>query len=295
MPIVNYVREHMRFIEIAKDEKITASERLLWYALMHIMNLNAKGNVWPDDFIRISNDRLLLYCPLGFDAMAKARNGLKQRGLMDFTPGKKNKLSPAYRMNYFFPESAESNTGKTDNIQGNNGGNMRGNMEGNMGGNNRDNVGGNMGDFYINYTSKPILSVNRNPEEEDMNDDNTAEARACEGADRLTGIYPPRNRRLTQDETQVYYWIMDTLSDVESVCEMYGFDGRKIIRRIADSDVYPLDLVAYAIGKTYERNKNYKLDNAAAYTVKLLNDWREQGFTCREDVQEAKGDVYHYG
>ena len=292
MPIVNYVREHMRFIEIAKDEKITASERLLWYALMHVMNLNAKRNVWPDDFIRISNDRLLLYCPLGFDAMAKARNGLKQRGLIDFTPGKKNKLSPAYRMNYFFPESPDSNTEKTDNMWGNNGDNMQDNNGGNI----QDNPGGNMGDFYINYTSKPILSVNGNPVEEDIKDDNTAgDARAREGADRLSGIYPPRNRRLSQDETRVYFWIKDSLSDVESLCEMYGFDGRRIIRRIADSDAYPLDLVAYAIEKTHDRNRNYPLDNAAAYTVKLLNDWREQGFTCREDVQEAKGDVYHYG
>lgn len=292
MPIVNYVREHTRFIEYASDDKITASERLLWYALMHVMNQNAKGNVWPDGFIYISNDRLLLYCPLGFDAMAKARNGLKQRGLIDFTPGKKNKLSPAYRMNYFFPESAESNTENTDNMGGNNGDNMRGNM----GGNNGDNPEGNMGDFYINYTSKPILSVNGNPVEEDIKDDSTAaDARARESADRLTQIYPPRDRRLSQEETQVYYWIKDTLSDVEAVCEMYGFAGRRIIRRIADSDVYPLDLVAYAIGKTHERNKNYKLDNAAAYTVKLLNDWKDQGFTCREDVQETKGDVYHYG
>ena len=104
MPIVNYVREHIRFMEYATDEHIPASERLLWYALMHIMNQRAQGNVWPDEFIRISNDRLLSYCPMKFDTMASARNGLKQRGLIEFTKGEKNKLSPAYRMIYFYPQ-----------------------------------------------------------------------------------------------------------------------------------------------------------------------------------------------
>ena len=84
MPIVNYVREHMRFIEYARDEKLTASERLLWYALMHIMNQRAQGKVWPDDFVRISNSELLSYCPMKFDTLANARNSLKQRGLLEF-------------------------------------------------------------------------------------------------------------------------------------------------------------------------------------------------------------------
>ena len=101
MPIVNYVREHTRFMEYATDEHLTASERLLWYALMHIMNQRAQGNVWPDGFIRVSNDRLLSYCPMKFDTMAAARNSLKQRGLIEVEKGEKNKKSPAYRMIYF--------------------------------------------------------------------------------------------------------------------------------------------------------------------------------------------------
>jgi len=52
--------------------------------------------------------------------------------------------------------------------------------------------------------------------------------------------------------------------------------------------------VAYAIQKTVTRNHNYRLDNPAAYTVTLLNDWRDQGFEKREDVQEAKADYWHY-
>ena len=82
MPIVNYVREHMRFIEYASDEHLSASERLLWYALMHVMNQRAQGNVWPEEFIRISNERLLTLCPMKYDTLAAARNALKQRGVL---------------------------------------------------------------------------------------------------------------------------------------------------------------------------------------------------------------------
>ena len=110
MPIVNYVREHIRFMEYATDEKLSGSERLLWYALMHIMNQRAQGNIWPDEFIRISNDRLLAFCPMKIDTMATARNRLKQRGLIDFLNGEKNKKSPAYRMIYFYPQYVGSSS-----------------------------------------------------------------------------------------------------------------------------------------------------------------------------------------
>lgn len=164
MPIVNYVREHVRFIEYASDEHLTASERLVWYALMHIMNQRAQGNIWPDEFIRVSNDRLLSFCPMKFDTMAAARNSLKQRGLIDMIPGEKNKKSPAYRMIYFYPQYArpeterdgESNPEKSDYI----GDNMGGNMGDNIG----DNTGGNMGDIYINNT-KGVTYTHQNPVE----------------------------------------------------------------------------------------------------------------------------------
>ena len=110
MPIVNYVREHIRFMEYATDEHLSSSERLVWYALMHIMNQRAQGNIWPDEFIRISNDRLLSFCPMKMDTMAAARNRLKQRGLIDFLNGEKNKKSPAYRMIYFYPQYVGSSS-----------------------------------------------------------------------------------------------------------------------------------------------------------------------------------------
>lgn len=136
MPIVNYVREHTRFIEYASDEHLSAGERLLWYALMHIFNQRASGNVWPGEYIRISNDRLLTFCPMRYDALAAARNGLKQRGLIDYVRGEKNKTSPMYRMVFFSPEEPPESQGyteKTDNIGGNMGGNIGGKPGGNVG------------------------------------------------------------------------------------------------------------------------------------------------------------------
>lgn len=87
-----------------------------------------------------------------------------------------------------------------------------------------------------------------------------------------------------------------TALDQPAVKAMYS-DGARLMHEISESDYYPLDLVAYAISKTFDRNRLYPnpLGNAAAYTVKLLDDWKKQGFQTRQDVQEAKDDYYHYG
>lgn len=155
MPIVNYVREHTRFIEYASDEKLTSSERLLWYALMHIMNQRAQGNVWPDDFVHIGNDRLLSLSTMKFDTLAKARNKLKQRGLIEFEPGEKNKKNPAYRMIYFYPAPVPNSYPiNSDNAGYNSGYNM----------------GGNAGDIRINSTQEPIRYPNQEREEDDETD-----------------------------------------------------------------------------------------------------------------------------
>lgn len=164
MPIVNYVREHVRFIEYASDEHLTASERLVWYALMHVMNQRAQGNIWPDEFIRVSNDRLLSFCPMKFDTMAAARNSLKQRGLIDMIPGEKNKKSPAYRMIYFYPQYARPETERDGESNPEKSDYMGDNMGGNMGDNIGDNTGGNMGDIYINNT-KGVTYTHQNPVE----------------------------------------------------------------------------------------------------------------------------------
>ena len=96
MPFVNYVKEHEAFIEYAADNNFRPNEILVWLALFHIMNQRANGNYWPDGFIRVKNDRILTYAPIGFDSLARARNTLAQRGLISYKPGKRNKIGRAH-------------------------------------------------------------------------------------------------------------------------------------------------------------------------------------------------------
>ncbi len=101
MAKVNYVREHICFMEYAADEALTLGERVLWYALMHLFNRRARGSEWPDDYVRVNNRRLMLYCGMKYDTMARARQGLRQRGLIDYIEGERNCQTPAYRVHYF--------------------------------------------------------------------------------------------------------------------------------------------------------------------------------------------------
>ena len=101
MATVNYVREHIRFMEYAADEGLTSGERLLWFALMHVINRHARGSDWPEDYVRISNARLMAYCPMKYDTLAKAREALRRRGLIDYREGERNRRPPAYRVHYF--------------------------------------------------------------------------------------------------------------------------------------------------------------------------------------------------
>ena len=100
MPIVNYIREHEWFIEYAADEGLTPNDVALYDAILYFVNRKAEGNEWPDDFIRIRNDRLLPFCHMGFDAMARSRNKLKQKGVIDFLNGNRNSEAPAYKILY---------------------------------------------------------------------------------------------------------------------------------------------------------------------------------------------------
>ncbi len=140
MPIVNYVREHMRFIEYASDEGLSSGERLVWYALMHIINGRAQGSIWPEGFIRIANDRLLALYPMQLGAVIMARNSLKQRGLIDFIPGSRNKRAPAYKINFFSPEFPPDSPGKAGKMQSYC--ENRSNYNNNMGSNYDNNIGG---------------------------------------------------------------------------------------------------------------------------------------------------------
>lgn len=170
---VNYVREHERFIEYAADERVPANVQLLWYALMHIFNQRAEGADWPDGFIRITNDRLFTYLPIKWDAMAKARNALKQMGRIDFRNGNRNKAAPEYRIIPFYPSCYPF---KTDNNGGNTGGNNGGNQWGN--------TGGRTGDINININDNQTKPKQYNDDDDD--DDDVIRAGAREDEDPIT-------------------------------------------------------------------------------------------------------------
>ena len=190
MAFVNFVKESIAFMEYASDNGLTGNERLLWYALFHIMNQRADGSDWPDDMVKVSNKRLLSFLPYSEDALVSARNRLAQRGIIKYKPGKRNAESPEYALVYFHPELSTVSTQNSNvypfsagNIRGNIGGNVQGNMRGNIGGNvqgnPRGNIGGNMGDIIYKPkqgNQNEYENVNANvPEDVDENVDDAAD------------------------------------------------------------------------------------------------------------------------
>lgn len=133
MAAVNYIVEHEAFIEYAQDNGLSAAEQLLWYALAHIFNRRAQGGSWPDGFIRVTNKTVLSLLPFTEDSMAAARNRLKQRGLIDYIPGRKNAEIPMYKMVYFsVPAARDDDEGDVyPKISGKPSGKPQGNDRGN--------------------------------------------------------------------------------------------------------------------------------------------------------------------
>lgn len=262
MAIVNYVREHVRFIEYAADEKISASERLLWYALMHIANQRAQGNVWPDEFIRVNNDRLLTLCPMKLDTLAKARNGLKQRGLIDFLPGEKNRKSPAYKVNYFYPqpmESASLRDGEQIKMDLDPPGypkksDYMGVYPGDyMGGNTGGYMGDNPGDYSINLNIKGIPK-----QESGVDDDDDAASRARERAV-SAAILDGFGRKGTPEE----------IRQISAAAGRMGFDAE-----------IAAETVRIAAGEGAR--------SVCAYVLYLFNEWRYQDIRTAEELTEYR-------
>ena len=171
---VNYVREINAFQRYANVNFLGSSERLLWFGLMDYINLHyASGSEWPGDFISIPNKGILSHVPFGEDALTEARSRLKQRGLIEYLPGKKNKEAPKYRIHYF---SMELSTGYQQNV-GTDYTEKTGNMPGNMPGNIPGNVPGSHPYINLNVTPRnPKPNVTPDDEEEE------AEERAREEA-----------------------------------------------------------------------------------------------------------------
>ena len=101
MIVVNMAREMAQFYTYAANEMISGTARLLWYALFNEVNKRAQGSLWPDGPIRLSNDYICAMSGIGsVDTLARARNELKQRGLLQFKSGRRGNAAPEYTLIY---------------------------------------------------------------------------------------------------------------------------------------------------------------------------------------------------
>lgn len=258
MCYVNYVRESTSFMRFACDQGLTANERLLWYALFDVMNARAKGSDWPEGLIPITNKQLLSLVPFGEDSLTAARNKLKQRGLIEYQPGRRNAAPPLYQMIYFSPElstSHEQNVDSCTDISGNIGDNMRGNAWGNDRGNVQGNARGNIGGIILNY--KPN-GLNRNPNEmhEKDADDAAADQRARMREAEIAGQF----REATGREAMPL-----EIRAISIAQEQYGADD---------------EVVNQAIGQAASHGARAP----AQYVSELLRSWHARGVRSIYDL-----------
>ena len=89
---MNYLKEVVAFANYLLYNRLSTGEIALWYALMAANNRLG----WRDDF-DVSGFAMMQTTGLSKSGLAKARNGLKQKGLIDYIPGKGSKPGK-YRM-----------------------------------------------------------------------------------------------------------------------------------------------------------------------------------------------------
>lgn len=253
MCYVNYVREHMAFIEFASDKNLTGNERTFWYALIHIANQRANGSDWPEDFISIPNSRLLTYVPFSENKIPELRNRLKQLGLIDFRKGDRNKRAPEYKMMYF---SAELSTGNAQNGESHrNCDNFGGYFGNNFGGNLGNKPGGYFGNLNVNLNDKP----NRKSNAYEDDDDEEEEKRAREDMGRFV------------EETYL-----------RCVGRAPVPIERQQLIMAAQQAQMPADLVEQAIGRAALRNAK----SPALYAMELMRDWEYHNVHTIQDLAE---------
>lgn len=286
MPFVNYVREHNAFIEYAADNGLRPNEILVWESLFHIMNQRANGNYWPDGFIRVKNDRLLTYAPIGFDSLSRARNALAQRGLISYKPGKRNSDVPMYELHYLTAVSnsqlrEESVDNPVDNFgytgfypqfADNMGYNMGGNIGYNMGGN----VGGNIGYQYINLNNKPKETETYIDDDEDDDDVTRGRARAYE---RL---------HVVEKQSDEYSAADDALADAAAKAVKTYF-GRDATPAEAHSMAVCARLSGFGpdmLTKALQIAATQGARVPCAYIRRILSDWREQDVQTPDEADE---------
>lgn len=251
MAYVNYVREHMAFIEFASDKNLTGNERTFWYALIHEANRRANGSDWPEDFISIPNSRLLALVPFSENKIPELRNRLRQLGLIDFRKGDRNKRAPEYKMIYF---SAELSTGYEQDGKSyhRNSGNFGCNNGSNLGSNNGNKPGGNLGSYFGNS----IINLNDKPN---------------------------RKPNAYQDDDEL---LILTESARRAYVRGFGCEPTEteanMIARGALSRSMSAEMLGEAIREAAAAHAVYP----AMYVIKLLGDWQREAVYTVEDLDE---------
>ena len=87
---MNYILEIKAFYELLELNQLHTSAIVLWHGLMHIANKTG----WQDTFT-VAIQVLMIKTGLNKQAVLKARNELKEKGLIDFKS--KNNKSEAKR------------------------------------------------------------------------------------------------------------------------------------------------------------------------------------------------------
>lgn len=106
MSQINFIEQFNLFMEYARENVMHGRECMLWMSLFYFANRKAQYNElsqtyeWPDDFFSVSNGELNSYGQFDKRAIETLRNSLKQRGLIDFIKGDRNKKNPLYKINY---------------------------------------------------------------------------------------------------------------------------------------------------------------------------------------------------
>ena len=260
---VNYVREINAFNRYANINCLSSGERLLWFGLMDYINLTyASGAEWPGDFIGVPNKSLLSHVPYGEDALIDARNRLKQRGLLEFIPGKKSKEAPKYKIRYF--AASQLSTGyqqdctfypeKTGNMPGNIGGNMPGNIGGNVPGN----MPGKPTNINLNVYSNVNPNVNPNVYEDD---DAVAEERARANA-----------REVVDSAFRQHFGRSATVAEANRLALIFVDLGMET------------GVLTEAIHTAAENGAK----NPALYVCRLLNEWSSEYIRTVADLDDYR-------
>ena len=82
---MNYIKQINTFYELLPTNPISANSQVLYFALL---NINNRCN-WKKDF-SVANSTLMSLTSLSMSALQRARNGLIQKGYIEYKKGKGN-------------------------------------------------------------------------------------------------------------------------------------------------------------------------------------------------------------